>query len=295
MDNLIDSLEAELSLDTLNLLYAKKYSNMDDFHYIMHLHPFMEIFYIVKGNGYFVFENKSEPIKKSDLIIVNSNVKHTEKVPESEDFQYIVLGIEGISIRPNLKSSYEQVDENLEEDELLKYNFFIQSFAQNHDDIDFIFNKLLEEQEHQGMYYNKISKNLLEMLIVKILRHSYKNLTISSNSKQNSQIERIKLFLDNHYSRDFNLDDLSNMVYLNKFYLIKEFKKLYGKSPINYLIEKRIEVSKDLLKNTDHMIKEIALIVGFNSQSYYSKLFFKQENLTPNQYRIKEKSKTKNL
>ena len=62
-------------------------------------------------------------------------------------------------------------------------------------------------------------------------------------------------------------------------------KKEVGVSFSNYLNKIRIEQSKLLLKNTDSSIVEIAMEVGFEDQSYFSKVFKNLTKMTPKQYR----------
>lgn len=63
------------------------------------------------------------------------------------------------------------------------------------------------------------------------------------------------------------------------------FKKHFGVSPINYQLELRIEEAKMLLQNTNHRIMDIANIVGFSSQSYFTQAFRRSTHLSPNAYR----------
>ena len=63
------------------------------------------------------------------------------------------------------------------------------------------------------------------------------------------------------------------------------FKKETGQTFINYLNNYKIERSKDLLKNTNMTLLDISLEVGFNNQSYYSTIFKKYTNMTPQEYR----------
>ena len=72
---------------------------------------------------------------------------------------------------------------------------------------------------------------------------------------------------------------------LNPSYFSSIFKKEVGVSFSNYLNKIRIEQSKLLLKNTDSSIVEIALEVGFEDQSYFSKVFKNLTKMTPKQYR----------
>ena len=67
------------------------------------------------------------------------------------------------------------------------------------------------------------------------------------------------------------------------------FTKSYGLSPISYLNERRLEVSKELLENTDHSIAEVAQLSGFTSQSYFAQSFKKSCHMTAGDYRRKAK------
>lgn len=101
-----------------------------------------------------------------------------------------------------------------------------------------------------------------------------------------------KRYLDSNYSENINLDHLSALSHLNKYYLSHEFTKYYGISPINYLSRKRIDVCKELLENTDYGISDIAHLVGFSSQSYLSQSFRKSCGMTAGTYRkLKKKRK----
>ncbi len=94
-------------------------------------------------------------------------------------------------------------------------------------------------------------------------------------------------FIDAHYMEAITLDDLAKHAHLNKYSLVHVFKKDTGTTPINHLLEKRVQVAKHLLKNTDHSMDRIAMDVGFNSQSYFNQILKKKTGITPSRYRNK--------
>ena len=89
------------------------------------------------------------------------------------------------------------------------------------------------------------------------------------------------------------MDTLAAFCHLNKYYLSHSFNECYGIPPIKYLNQKRIEESKRLLETTNFSVLQIASIVGFSSQSYFSQTFKKAVGQTPLEYRkeMLEKSK----
>ena len=63
------------------------------------------------------------------------------------------------------------------------------------------------------------------------------------------------------------------------------FKEVVGVSPINYLIDRRMQEARNLLENTDFSIGPISMFCGYSSQSYFSQVFIKNEGMTPVEYR----------
>ena len=106
---------------------------------------------------------------------------------------------------------------------------------------------------------------------------------------------KIKNYIDSHYSENITLDFLSNLTYVNKFHLVHLFTKEMGISPINYLINKRIDESKNLLSTTNYSIRDISSIVGFSNSSYFSQMFKKITGISPKDFRSNNsKNKTEN-
>ena len=81
---------------------------------------------------------------------------------------------------------------------------------------------------------------------------------------------------------------------MNKFHLVHTFTKHLGVSPINYVINKRIQEAKNLLATTSYSIRDIASIVGFGNSSYFSQMFKKVTGISPKSYRVKN-SKDKDI
>ncbi len=104
-------------------------------------------------------------------------------------------------------------------------------------------------------------------------------------SKNNKVIRRAIQYIAKNFSENIALEDVANEVHLNSSYLSSIFKEITGSSFTEYLNLVRVEESKRLLANTNYSIIDIAVATGFNSQSYFSKVFRKYTGLSPGQYR----------
>ena len=270
--------EAELEKLDIRLLYITQAQYDKDWHSIAHTHHFTELFYIIDGSGSFLVENQKFPVKKDDLIIINPNVSHTEMSTVEHPLEYIVLGINGLKFEDTSSSK--------------RCNYQLHNFHCFREEFLFYLKTLLKEVQTKDEYFESICQNLLEAFVLTLARRTQKHLSIVPNKKITKECRFVEQYIDEHFTEDITLETLSNLTYLNKYYLAHSFKKYKGISPINYLIDKRISESKHLLETTNHPIAKIADMIGFSSQSYFSQVFKRETNMTPNEFRKIKETKT---
>lgn len=92
-------------------------------------------------------------------------------------------------------------------------------------------------------------------------------------------------YIDRNYSQEITLDALSERFSISKFHMSREFKKYVGKSPNDYLINVRIEKSKELLVDSRRTIVDIAQLVGIPNTNHFLYLFKTREGITPSAFR----------
>ena len=101
----------------------------------------------------------------------------------------------------------------------------------------------------------------------------------------------MRRYIDNHFKENLTLDQLAGMVHMSKYYLSHSFRKEFQTSPISYLISRRIQESRFLLRETDLRLSQIAQILGFSSLSYFSQSFRRLENMSPLEYRRQQRGR----
>lgn len=101
--------------------------------------------------------------------------------------------------------------------------------------------------------------------------------------------ESLKL-IEERYNENLSLDEISHAISVSKNYFCYLFKREVGMSLWNYLTTVRLRYAKKLLEETDLKAYEIAFLVGYDNPSYFSKVFKRQEQMTPNEYRDRTKS-----
>ena len=97
----------------------------------------------------------------------------------------------------------------------------------------------------------------------------------------------MKEYLDNHIEQNVSLKELGDLVYLSESQVVRIFKKNIGKTPHEYSMEIKLEQAKKLLLNSHLMIREIAELLRFCDEHYFSYIFKKKTGKTPMEYRKK--------
>ena len=92
-------------------------------------------------------------------------------------------------------------------------------------------------------------------------------------------------YLNTNYSEKITMEQMAQRVYLSPSYFSRVFKEETGESFTTYLTRIRIERSKSLLSQKSIRLTDIAQLVGFEDQSYFTKVFKKQEGMPPLRYR----------
>lgn len=105
--------------------------------------------------------------------------------------------------------------------------------------------------------------------------------------KHTDVIYKIIGYIRQNYMRKITLDDIAENVYLSRSYVSKLFKEEMDCSLTNYINQVRVEKSKALLLRGVPLI-DTASLVGFEDQSYYTKVFKKLTGVSPGQYKMKK-------
>ncbi len=105
-----------------------------------------------------------------------------------------------------------------------------------------------------------------------------------SNQQQIDLAINIKKSINQHFNTEVNLEELARLNLTSKYHLIRIFKLYYGITPHQYLINKRIEAAKELLK-MGKTATEACYEVGFMSIHSFSNLFKTKTGSSPSQYK----------
>ena len=241
-----------------------------DWHSIPHAHSYTELFYIIGGDGQFQINGQLFPVRAHQLVVVNPNVPHTEVSYEAHPLEYIVLGIEGVEL--TIPGSDEA-------------RYCLYSFPESNEVLTCM-QSVLREMQDRRPEYQTLCLAYMDIIMVQLMRSASVTVTQSQpRFPANRQCAAVRHYIEQHYKESITLDLLAEKFSINKYYMAHAFKREYGVSPINYLIDCRIREGKRLLTETDFSLSQIAAVLGFSSSSYFSQRFRSAEGISPTEYR----------
>lgn len=104
--------------------------------------------------------------------------------------------------------------------------------------------------------------------------------------ESDSIIEEIYRYIENNLKEDLSINSLSQKFFISKNKLYSIFEENFETTVNDYIINRRIEKAKELLKNTNEPIYKIAEEIGIGNYTYFCKLFKRKTGKTPREYKI---------
>lgn len=98
------------------------------------------------------------------------------------------------------------------------------------------------------------------------------------------RIQHTLYTIEKNLSRNFTIEDLANDVSLGKFRFIRLFKEQMGSTPTDYIIRQKIQQAQMLFIDGNQSVKDVAISLGYDNISYFTRIFKKITELTPTEF-----------
>jgi AraC family transcriptional regulator len=99
------------------------------------------------------------------------------------------------------------------------------------------------------------------------------------------KMQRVIEYIEENLATNLSLEVMAAEVEISALYFARTFKAEVGQSPHQYVIARRVERAKELLRDTDMPLDDVASVVGFSSQSHLSRCFMQHVGIPPGAYR----------
>ncbi|MBQ8525350.1 MAG: AraC family transcriptional regulator [Clostridia bacterium] len=252
-----------------NQLYNKSIS------FPIHWHDnYLEIQLVLDGSGTEIFNEAEYTMEKGHITILSYTDFHSVDIKE-----YMKLF--------KINISYDFLDSDIRAYLTENNNIHCKFTGSDLDYIITLSNKLLKYSEDTD---NPISlmagKAIISTMITETIRQSLKN---SDIKKKPRQIQSLIQYINKNLSHELSLETVAAHFGISANYLGKLFKKHVGVSYNEYLNRIRLKYACSLIVSSNISMKEIAHCCGFSSLEYFYYVFKKYNNITPLQYRDKNR------
>ncbi|WP_269477912.1 AraC family transcriptional regulator [Hominibacterium faecale] len=253
----------------------------------MHMHHAFEIIYILKGSINLTCQAFEYHLNEGDVFICNVNEPH---FVTSDDQENIVLFFH---LDPY---HYENVYPHL------SYHWFLCDSYKTPEKDDIPLRQLQQMLWHAASALSPRTSILpgeVDALIFNIVNHlinNYQNFSFAGNQHALQSLKscdtltvkrifEIQEYIYRNYQNKISLEDLSNHLYLNKYYVSRLIKNFTGLNLIDLLGLVRTEKAQILLLTSDRSLEEISFECGFSSVKYFEKYFVQWYKVSPRRYR----------
>ncbi|HEY8892983.1 MAG TPA: AraC family transcriptional regulator [Clostridium sp.] len=233
-----------------------------------------ELIFITEGKGHVIVQNKKYQFKEGSLIYICPDLQYIVESESEESiscftvhFSYATVGFNGAKWNITKETGRLELD-------------YVQ-VLKDYYKINNIFKKLVNSWMNKLPGYEFITKILLQQLLFEIFTNLKKN---NRNYSTSLKVEKIIEYMRLNIHTRLTLANLSELVQLSPTYLSTIFKETTGYSVIKFFNKIKVDKAKELIIEGDKKVKEVAQILGFIDEFYFSRIFKKIEGESPSEF-----------
>lgn len=230
--------------------------------------------YTLHGQGYFEYEQHIYPLPKGTGFLAKVPSNHNYYYVENEEpWEVIWLNLQGAEANRIWQMIIEQEGPVIQRD---AKSPLIQGLWK--------LLRMVAEDKMTDKY--QLSLGVYEWLLSLVQTSKEVSNDMSTNSS--NMILIAKRYMKEHYADMVTLDMIADHCGINKHYLCRLFQRSERSTPLNYLRDRRMEAAISLIRTTDLPIHDVGKLCGFESPSYFGKIFQKYMQMSPKEYRMKK-------
>ena len=167
-----------------------------------------------------------------------------------------------------------------------KFQHYLKLRFRQFDEVSSLIRKMYEEYNSDRPGRRTMVMAYFQMLITYLSR-CYGEQSQDQEDKTSMRIARSVSCLEQNFRDDFSIKELAEMSYVSERHFLRQFSEVYHTTPHQYLIKLRLQHACDLLENEKNglSIADIAYESGFQSNSYFSRIFGQTYGMSPSEYR----------
>ncbi|MEZ0537597.1 AraC family transcriptional regulator [Caldicellulosiruptoraceae bacterium PP1] len=289
-----DNVDIKISLGNIiiNILLISYEAPRPTWGYKNHFHSGYELHFIPSGNGILKVFNNQYKIEPGTFYLTGPNVYHEQiaddKNPMSEFCINFEIKLSKSYYKKNEPEIPNEINTIFETLKNTSFWFGIDEFSSIS-----LFENIFFEFENNLIGYYTYIKSLLTQIIINAVRCFSSNKKSSYHIPQKILNDARRRVVDDffrNFDKNISAKELAEMIGVTQRQLSRIMQSYYSMTFKEKLNLTRLEEAKNLLISTNMPIKDIADKTGFNSLSYFVRVFNRYYNISPKEFRIKSKA-----
>lgn len=223
--------------------------------------------YVTSGKGTLEISGKKHEVHEGMFYCIKQGADETHYSSPDEPYEKLWINLRGDLVK-KLFDYFNFGTYYIAEVNVLSH------FLEIHDKLEHM------EPSNESDIYSEILRIMFDMLVTATKVNFF-----PSSVRDSSTDEKIRTYIDKNIYNSLTLEDIASEFNITKMHVIRLFKQKYHVTPIQYILDKKISISKSLLTGTLMPIKEIASLLNYSNTQHFSGAFKKAVGCTPNQYR----------
>lgn len=268
-----------------------------------HWHDEVEFIYVEEGSGIFCISEETYELSADEGLFINKGVLHSVQMTaeaKSDNCLYT-----SIVFHPSFIFGYGQTKlSSIYLNPILTNSSMAAMPLKSETVYDTIMLELLRriiqinrDQQFCRELYTKDYLIRIWILMLESRQEEFEAISEPKEHRVNMDEVRAKeaiRYIEEHYTEPISLEDIADSIHVSKSECCRCIKRCMKMTPFEYLMKHRIYVAAGILcdRNCNDSIAEVASKVGFNSSSYFNKLFRKYLKCTPSQYKARQLSRS---
>lgn len=230
-----------------------------------------QLIYIAAGKAHFYFNGKDTVVPAGHMVVYVPRAEQRYEYFGEDKTEAYWVHFTGSGVKGIMKHFDIPYGEN----------FF---YCGSGEEYKMLFNSMIHELRTRPVAYEEmIEMNLRQLFMV--IQRSRLERKPQVNTFVQAEVAYARRYFFDHYNEEINISDFAASRHMSTSWFMRNFKQITGVSPMQYILNLRIENAQMLLETTDYSVNEISQIVGYDNQLYFSRIFKKQKGMAPTEYR----------
>ena len=243
-----------------------------------HYHEFYKVVFLISGAGGYTVEGNAYRLEAGDVLLIKSREVHRPEFEKGVPYERIIL-----YISPEFLGKYSAGEDSLEAVFEDGTGHVLKLKEKERNSLLELMERLERELDTEQKFAKEVMANsLLLQLLVDIGRRKKKRRDVRQDPTlvEDERICGVMRYIDGHLAEDIDINMLSEQFFLSRYHLMRLFKKETGQTIYEYLLEQRLQLAKELIRQ-GKSATESCFAAGFGSYSSFTRAYGKKYGTTP--------------